>query len=86
VDGILHIIGIFEGLRMKENKFKIGDLVRMSRDLVPYGPYGQQERVGVIIQINKSPPLYTRYCVEWNEGDSIGQVMWYAAMHLEKIE
>ena len=54
MDGILHIIGIFEGLRMKENKFKIGDLVRMSRDLVPYGPYGQQERVGVIIQINAS--------------------------------
>ena len=86
MDGILHIIGIFEGLRMKENKFKIGDLVRMSRDLVPYGPYGQQERVGVIIQINKSPPLYTRYYVEWNEGDSRGQAMWYAGMHLEKIE
>ena len=70
---------------MKERKFKIGDLVRMSRDLVPYGPYGQQERVGVIIQINKSPPLYTRYYVEWNGGDDNRQAMWYAGMHLEKI-
>ena len=86
MDGILHIIGIFEGLRMKENKFKIGDLVRMSRDLVPYGHYGQQERVGVIIQINKSPPLYTRYYVEWNDIGSKRYAMWYAAMHLEKIE
>jgi hypothetical protein len=72
--------------RMKEKDFKVGDLVRMSRDLVPYGPYGRQERVGVVIQINLSPPLYTRYYVEWNGGGDKRQAMWYAGQHLEKIE
>ena len=70
---------------MKEKTFEIGDLVRMSRDLMAYGPYGQ-ERVGVIIQISKSPPLYTRYYVEWNDASDKRYAMWYAGMHLEKLE
>ena len=69
---------------MKERTFKIGDLVRMARDLIPYGPYGH-ERIGVVIQISNSPPLYTRYYVEWNEGPEKKYAMWYAGMHLERI-
>ena len=71
---------------MKEKEFKIGDLVKMSSELLPYGPWGGQVRIGVVVQISKSPPLYTRYYVEWDEGLDRRYAMWYAGMHLEKIQ
>ena len=70
---------------MREPKFKVGDLVRMSRSLVPYGPYGAPN-IGVVIEVSSDPPLYDRYYVQWNLHDvRDGTAMWYASQHLEKI-
>ena len=73
-------------MKEEQKTFEIGDLVRMNRSLVPYGPYSGQIRIGIVVQINESKPLYTRYYVHWNSGANYPYAMWYAGIHLEKVE
>ena len=66
---------------MKEQDFKIGDLVKFAAKFTPYNG----EQIGVIVDISIAEPLHTRYKVKWSSYDS-HRPIWYAEHHLEKIK
>jgi|7_EtaG_2_1085326.scaffolds.fasta_scaffold39525_5 hypothetical protein len=65
---------------MKEQDFKVGDLVKFSAKFAPYNG----DQIGVVVEVSIAKPLHARYKVKWTQRES-HEPIWYAYHHLRRI-
>ena len=65
---------------MKDQKFKVGDLVKFAAKWAPYNG----DQIGVIVEVSVVEPLHDRYKIDWTKHIDHSPI-WYAEHHLQRI-